>query len=573
MSDKVNDLSNSALKDKFSRREFVPETNFCVAMGRVSIKVNKDKGYSDEAQLEEIYKYVEKNKLALVREPWDVAETASKHERRKNFFELIDFVEASQKSKQPVKHVIFAYTSRGSRNKKSKRMIEELLDLGVSVHFIKDNLILHSMSDFGDLLNWEFKSLKDQEDIEKLRKHVWDGTVKRIENGLLPGKAPLGYLNYRATKSSESIFVIDEDTAPYVQRAFELFATGRLSVPKLVQQLKEEFPIYKVKVRHTSRRYVEQFLKNPFYYGDFRYDGKVYKGIHPPLISFDLWKQAQDAFKKRGWKIPCTKGHMVYTGLIRCGGQLLDESGKLTSEVCGCAVTGEVRRKFKKDGSFTDHIYWRCSNSAKRFSGKECSQRNVEYMRSIGRKVSYSQNELEQIVSRMFEPLNFPLEDVKWMQERLLEYHRSESQKLNQQLSALQDRYKMLKRYIDKAYEDKLNGLIPEDMWLQKNREWMLEQTDVEKQIRSISDHQQDYINKGVLLIGLAQATENIYKNADSEKKRKLVEVVSSDLVLKNGSIEFTYRKPFDLLSDSSGKDKWCPEEDLNLHTLAGTRP
>lgn len=155
------------------------------------------------------------------------------------------------------------------------------------------------------------------------------------------------------------------------------------------------------------------------------------------------------------------------------------------------------------------------------------------------------------------------------MQQELLQCHSEQSQTLNQQLSALQDRYKMLKRYIDKAYEDKLNDRIPEEMWAQKNNEWLLEQARVKKQIDSLEDHQQDYINKGMLLIGLMQGAESTYKKADPTKRRRLVEIISSDSFLESGNIRFSYKKPFDLLAKSKAREMWCAEGDLNPHAEA----
>jgi len=66
-----------------------------------------------------------------------------------------------------------------------------------------------------------------------------------------------------------------------------------------------------------------------------------------------------------------------------------------------------------------------------------------------------------------------------------------------------------------------------------------------------------NYIQKGVELIELVQHFEIIYKNATPNKKRRMVEIVSSNLVLRNGKLEFSYRKPFDMLVDSGGSEKW----------------
>jgi len=46
-------------------------------------------------------------------------------------------------------------------------------------------------------------------------------------------------------------------------------------------------------------------------------------------------------------------------------------------------------------------------------------------------------------------------------------------------------------------------------------------------------------MDRGVELIELMQHSEIIFKNATAEKKRKMVELVSSNLLLKDGSIEY----------------------------------
>ncbi len=54
-SSKINDLSQCNLRKRFLETVFVPETNYAVAMGRVSTKKQKGEAhYSDKAQLQNI---------------------------------------------------------------------------------------------------------------------------------------------------------------------------------------------------------------------------------------------------------------------------------------------------------------------------------------------------------------------------------------------------------------------------------------------------------------------------------------------------------------------------------------
>jgi len=546
---KVNDLTNSPLRKKFLETAFKPETNMAVAMCRVSTKGQKDTGHSDDAQRERIEEYITEEGLALAREPWDVAETAFKHDKRKNFLEMLNYV----RSNPAVKHIIFSHQSRSNRNRESAKEIESLVKhQGVVLHCVRDNLKLHSQSPLEDWLRWDIFNALNEKSSADHKKNVMDGTIKRIELGLFPGKAPIGYKNIRPNENAESVFVIDETTAPFVKRAFELFATGRYSVARLIQELGKEFTSETFKGKKPERKYIEKMLKKPFYYGDFDYAGARYRGTQPPLISFELWTKAQAAFKQRGWKNKYTRNGFAYTGLTKCGGKILDKQGNETDQVCGCAVTGEMHHKKQKDGTYKAHIYWHCSNTT-----TPCSQRDRAHMEKKGLRTFYRQSSLETMFEEIFSRLHFTAEDCKWMQDVLLKHHAEESGKYNQKLSALHSRLKMLSRYLDEAFTEKVEGRLPEELWKKKNEQWRLERDQIKREIAAMDDKKDEYIEKGVLLIELAHHTVTYYKNAGPEKRRKLIDIVSSNLILKDGTLEYRYRKPFDILVDSGGKGKW----------------
>jgi hypothetical protein len=237
---------------------------------------------------------------------------------------------------------------------------------------------------------------------------------------------------------------------------------------------------------------------------------------------------------------------------MKCGGSILDEGGNNTDKVCGCAITGEVHRKRHKDGSYKEHIYWHCSNTT-----TTCSQQDKARMKAKGLSTFYKQNILEAMLEEIFGRLHFTDDDCKWMQKILLEHQSEESQKHEQKLLALHGRLKMLSRYIDEAYTDKVEGKITENLWRQNNEKRLLERDQINNEISAMDDKKQEHIQKGVLLIELAQRTVSIYQNTIPEAKRKLLDLVSSNLVLKDGTIDYLYRKPFDLLAEGSSKEKW----------------
>ena len=298
----------------------------------------------------------------------------------------------------------------------------------------------------------------------------------------------------------------------------------------------------------------KQYIRNPYYYGDFEFDGQIWKGNHQPLVSFDLWQKVQDFMtgRKKG-KVSTYDLH--YLNMIRCGGRLLNLDGTESDVLCDCAVTAEHKRRPLSDGSIQEHVYYRCSRNK---PDGVCSQRDLEYMKAVtARRISYTEAEIEVLFEAVFTPLSFTPEVCKWMQDVLMQEHRQKSGDHKQQVAALRRRYEMLQQYIDKAYDDKVSGAIDESMWREKNAKWRVELEQTKRQIDALDDSKQDYMEKGVLLIELVQHTEKIYKNAKPEVKRKLVDIISSNHVLRNGTIEFSYRKPFDILAKSSPKENW----------------
>ncbi len=537
---KLNDLSNSSLRKRFIEQTFVPNSFDAIAFGRVSTKKQQDQGNSDLAQLESIEEYAKKEKLNIV-QVWDVAETASKNNKRTKFHEMLAFVRANEN----VRHIIFSHQSRANRNRESARDLEALLNLGITIHFSRERRKLTCKSDIEDLLLWDVNNILNEKFIRDHTKNVMDGMVKRIEMGLFPCKAPYGYKNFRG-EDQLSVFKFDPNCAPYAKRAFELFATGNFSEPALKKQLDNEFPEVKKK---PNPKFFGKLLRNPFYYGDFWYDGMTYRGnpkYHPALVSFTLWSKVQDVLNNpgRSKQKVITLSH-PYIGLVKCGGKIIDDQGNETDVDCNCSVTAEEKRKKLANGDIKRFYYYRCSNTS-----KACSQRNIGFLRSNSRStISYNISEIEDLFLAVFQPLNFTPEVAEWMQNVLRAQHKEKSRDHLKRLSALQARFTTLENFINRSYEDKLDGSITEDLWREKNNDWLKEREAVKVQIDLISADKDDYIEKGVLLIELVQRTEMIYKNGTPEVKRKLIDAVSSNHRLRNGSIEFNYKKPFDILA------------------------
>lgn len=128
----------------------------------------------------------------------------------------------------------------------------------------------------------------------------------------------------------------------------------------------------------------------------------------------------------------------------------------------------------------------------------------------------------------------------------------------------LEQRMAELDRFIQRAYEDKIRGDLDEEKWRGMDQAWKAEHAKILSEVGSLRDDKDEYMQRGVELIELMQHSEIIFKNATAEKKRKLVELVSSNLMLADGTLEYHWQKPFDLLAVKGNLENWRSQGDLN---------
>jgi hypothetical protein len=209
--------------------------------------------------------------------------------------------------------------------------------------------------------------------IDNLSEETKKGLAEKAASGSYPGLAPIGYKNIADPNDQKRrIIVVDPETAPIVKEIFQLYSTGSHSLMDMRDHAhKRGLRSRTGKKIHRSR--IEKMLKDVFYHGDFMWGGKCYRGNHLPLISRELFEQVQNAFKTKSKSKGSKRQNLAYIGTLTCGD-------------CGCAVTGE--RKRKKSG--LEFIYYRCTNyhrncpsSAKYYREEKIDELFTELIRDL----------------------------------------------------------------------------------------------------------------------------------------------------------------------------------------------
>ncbi len=117
--------------------------------------------------------------------------------------------------------------------------------------------------------------------------------------------------------------MINEERAPHVRLAFELYATGDWSLDGLQDELAQRG------LRTRANRYpsgpisvskLAEMLRDPYYIGYVRYKGELYHGRHEPLIDVETFDRVQAIMDERSEKgSRQRKHHHFLKGLLWCG--------------------------------------------------------------------------------------------------------------------------------------------------------------------------------------------------------------------------------------------------------------
>ena len=172
--------------------------------------------------------------------------------------------------------------------------------------------------------------------LERANKGMWNG-----------GSIPFGYK------------VTDKRLVPDGQKLAEIFAIFAQSgsLAKTYTLLKNK-QIFNNKSLPFSKAHLQSILRNPIYTGKFRYSGKIYQGIHQPLISEELFNHVQQFFRNKIRKLRLYKEYTL-GGLVNCA-------------ECGSHMTSSHTNK----GNMRRYYYYRCTKTFKQ-DWRACSTRQV----------------------------------------------------------------------------------------------------------------------------------------------------------------------------------------------------
>ncbi len=224
---------------------------------------------------------------------------------------------------------------RISRNKGDDTILRKLMRRGIDVHFAYASYDKTSAG----ALHMDIDSMFSQHHSRVTSEKVTIATRNKREQGVCTYKAPFGYLNLGDMHHKP----FDEERAPFVVEAFELYATGEWTLSDIARHgdkkgigtvpmrrqrtsgeaLDEDFAIENIPKtsRPLTENHISRILNNPFYLGKI-IDGKggyITSISHEPLIDEELFNKVQKQLKSNKVSTHYTeKLEMLLRGMMRC---------------------------------------------------------------------------------------------------------------------------------------------------------------------------------------------------------------------------------------------------------------
>lgn len=480
-----------------------------VAYIRVSTEEQATHGYSIPAQRQVLADYAAGHDLDIVQEFME-SQSAFKP-GRPEFRRMIDFLGRHKN----IAAVLVYKIDRLTRNIRDYAELDEMSWVTIisATEGLPENSTGKLLGVFQVGMSCHFS--------RQLSERVSLGMETKAKSGLWPSYAPTGYVNVPSGG-----IVPDPERAPILRRMFKMYAWKKISLVDLSKWAENQG----LRTRQGGvlrRAALHTLLQNPLYCGTIRWAGKLHEGKHKPLISLALFERVQERMRNGGHPRPTTKLFFPYRGLLTCG-------------YCGCQMTAATVKK--------KYVYYRCT-----LSKGPCSQPYVREDRLGERLVS------------VVEGIHLTTEQVAEMLEMMRGRKEERASDRRQRSNELARRQEKIAHRREAAYEDKLDGRITEERWMETERKWSQEEFALKCESELIGEIQEPSADDVEATLELLNRAPSLYLRQNEEQRARFLNAVAWNCVIEGEKIVPNYKNPFSLVAEGAHSANWYARQDSNL--------
>lgn len=454
---------------------------------------------------------------------------------KKENLRITEILQESQSAKAPGRPVFNSMIERIKKGDaagiicwKLDRLTRNPIDSGTLQWLLQGSIIQgiqtyeRSYDPADNVLMMNFEMGMANQFIRDLSVNTTRGLRSKAEKGWLPGVAPLGYLNNKFKIKGEKDIIPDPERFPLVRKLWDKFLTGNYSVAQVGEYAEKELGlISKRKPKCIVKSKFYTMFTNPFYYGEFKYNGTIYQGKHKPMVTEEEFNRAQVILGNRN------KAHaphkFAFTGMIRCG-------------ECGSAITAEDKIKRQKNGNVHFYTFYRCTKRKR----SDCSQK---YLRK---------EEMEAQIMDILKRIEIPPEFSQWAIAQLKKEADKEVGSRKSILTAQRKNYDDCLNKLDRLLEMRMNEEITPEEFSEKKTSLNREKARLLALVNESDSNADDWLEKAERLFDFAACALQKFINGSLEDKKEILAALGSNLTLKDQILSISIQKPLVLVEKAA---------------------
>jgi len=352
--------------------------------------------------------------------------------------------------------------------------------------------------------------------LRDLSANVKRGMQSKVERGIFPASAPLGYRNH-GDKKGERTIIPDPFYFPLIKRLWKLLVTEQYQLADLYRLMVEKYPLFNKGKAHQGKPIAfstfHRMFHNPFYCGLFKWGGEIHLGSHEKMLTQSEFERVQDFLNKKE-KTREKKLEFDYKGVFCCG-------------TCQASISAERKTKFiiktQQEKSFD---YYRCVHRKRDIECKE---------KPLSKKLMEAQLAIE--INRLF----LPDEVIGFGVDKLGEYRGMETQLQATTSFNLKREIQTLTRQKDQIENNLVLETDYEIRFLMKKK-YEKHKIMLQKFIEDYDTLQDEIVNNHSGIINTLQVIRSAKKVLESGtiiQKKRLLKHLGTDWKIKGSMIGF----------------------------------
>lgn len=419
--------------------------------------------------------------------------------------------------------IIVAHIDRLSRNGTESANIVNLIEQGYLKEIRTSYKIYNTIQ---DILYMDFDFVFASHFSRNLSIRVKEGIITKLNRGEYPNRAPIGYIN------KQGKIYPDPEKSHYIKSLFTLFSSGNYSLRQITQYFYSQGLRSRDSGLKVQKSIIHHILTNTVYYGVIRVCGKLYTGIHEPLVSKQTFDQVQAVLSGRN-NVRKQKHDFLFRGYMVCAD-------------CGCMLTATIKKE--------RYVYYYCTNGR----GKHIPP--YWYM---------NQDYVAGLFNNLISGLEIPRAK---MEEAFEAYSRAKSGSMtngSNTRSLLSKQIGLIDVKQKRLLDLYINGSIEQSIYDQKHKELLNEKTQLEIQLKNYQDKDPlvtlELIEK---FKNSAVSLQNLWNTKDELIRRDLLKSLLWNCKIKDREIaSVQYKRPYEKLAEVAKNpnfDNLYPQSDSN---------